>query len=128
MSQNDVTLIANRKRCRNQQEEESSEFTPLSKRINNLHINNGILALHKSSIDHTKQVENDSLRLAQLAQYGMDLRISQSRNVQDNSQYSPDLGPSENPFYYESNKLLFTLYMERLHRTGMNSFYQHSSS
>lgn len=34
------------------------------------------------------------------------------------SQYSPALDASENPYYYESNKLLFALYMERLHRNG----------
>jgi len=34
------------------------------------------------------------------------------------SQYSPALNASDNPYYYESNKLLFALYMERLHRSG----------
>jgi hypothetical protein len=34
------------------------------------------------------------------------------------SQYSPSLNASDNPYYYESNKLLFALYMERIHRNG----------
>jgi len=34
------------------------------------------------------------------------------------SQYSPTLNASDNPYYYESNKLLFALYMERIHRNG----------
>lgn len=34
------------------------------------------------------------------------------------SQYNPALSASDNPYYYESNKLLFALYMERLHRNG----------
>lgn len=32
--------------------------------------------------------------------------------------YSPDLDLNENPYYYESNKLLFDLYIERLQRNG----------
>ena len=34
------------------------------------------------------------------------------------SQYSPALSASDNPYYYESNKLLFALYMERIHRNA----------
>jgi hypothetical protein len=30
--------------------------------------------------------------------------------------YSPDLTPTENPYYYESNRLLFQLHLERSHR------------
>uniref|UniRef100_A0A161M3F0 Gastrula zinc finger protein n=1 Tax=Triatoma infestans TaxID=30076 RepID=A0A161M3F0_TRIIF len=30
--------------------------------------------------------------------------------------YNPDLTPAENPYYYESNRLLFELYLERSQR------------
>jgi hypothetical protein len=36
--------------------------------------------------------------------------------------YNPALDASENPYYYESNKLLFALYIERLHRTGSSLY------
>lgn len=32
--------------------------------------------------------------------------------------YDPDLGVNENPYYYESNKLLFGLYIDRIQRAG----------
>lgn len=31
--------------------------------------------------------------------------------------YMPDLNAAENPYYYEYNKLLFELYVERLQRS-----------
>ena len=34
------------------------------------------------------------------------------------SQYTPALNATDNPYYYENNKLLFALYMERLRRNG----------
>lgn len=34
------------------------------------------------------------------------------------SQYTPDLTAADNPYYYENNKLLFALYMERVQRGG----------
>jgi len=36
--------------------------------------------------------------------------------------YDPDLGIGENPFYYESNKLLFHLYQERLQRLSHSQY------
>lgn len=42
-----------------------------------------------------------------------------------NLKYSPDLNASENPHYYENNRLLFELYVERTHRT---SFHPQNSS
>lgn len=39
------------------------------------------------------------------------------------AEYKPDLDVFENPFYYESNKLLFTLYMERVQRTSDSFWY-----
>lgn len=49
-----------------------------------------------------------------------------SQNIQQNTrdedsqnlQYDPDLTSDQNPYYYESNKLLFDLYVERVHRHG----------
>lgn len=30
--------------------------------------------------------------------------------------YRPDLNANDNPYYYENNKLLYSLYVERMHR------------
>lgn len=38
------------------------------------------------------------------------------------AQYNPALNALENPYYYESNKLLFALYIERLHRNGSSLY------
>lgn len=34
--------------------------------------------------------------------------------------YNPDLNVSDNPFYYEPNKLLYYLNIERMQRTGQS--------
>lgn len=38
---------------------------------------------------------------------------------QNGYSYNPELNASDNPYYYESNKLLFDLYIERLQRSGL---------
>ncbi|XP_043261686.1 uncharacterized protein LOC122402728 [Colletes gigas] len=110
-----------RKRGRNA-EEESSEFMPLSKRINNLHIN----SLSSIQENVTENMDTDwsnrnflpSPNYSDLSQ-GSPLydgcSSSQSSYI---AEYKPGLDATENPFYYESNKLLFSLYMERIQRTS----------
>lgn len=48
--------------------------------------------------------------------------MNRQQNIQTedprNLQYDPDLTSDQNPYYYESNKLLFDLYVERVHRHG----------
>nr|AGM32654.1 hypothetical protein [Coptotermes formosanus] len=166
-------LLSSRKRLRNSNcEEECCDFMPLSKRINNLHINNGnfCTSLGYRHVKHsvTKQTDifepsaNDWLSVEAGAELGgNELLCHQSyrsgdgchaaaqstRNASSGishqpqqpievsgscqslhpnswisnnilSQYSPSLNASDNPYYYESNKLLFALYMERIHRNG----------
>ncbi|KAG8317444.1 uncharacterized protein LOC124372846 [Homalodisca vitripennis] len=98
MASTNNLMFYNRKRSRSSTEDEGSEFTPLSKRINNLHINNGVLK-------YVRQGEGTAV-LRQL--------VTQTQHPN----YSPDLGPAENPFYYENNRLLYNLYMERARRSG----------
>ncbi|XP_075231886.1 uncharacterized protein LOC142330490 [Lycorma delicatula] len=160
--------FACRKRCRSNCEEESSEFTPLSKRINNLHINNTFLTTAASVPEtpllhhhHHNQCQDDGNPVCPIManhrhhHIGIDAvdssqwnglvntistdipiinhnismnqrevtQVQQiSRHLQDPliPHYNPDLTPSENPYYYENNRLLFTLYMERLQRTNNN--------
>ncbi|PNF17322.1 hypothetical protein B7P43_G04981 [Cryptotermes secundus] len=169
-------LLSSRKRVRSSScEEDCCDFMPLSKRINNLRINNvnccnsigyqhlkhpvtkqdtlfepgsdewgcmepsgEYLKLNGNELlcHHSYQSGNDcdaALQSTCSANSGIPghpeqpLEVSGSRQClhpnswmtnQILSQYSPDLDASENPYYYESNKLLFALYMERLHRNG----------
>ncbi|KAM0725830.1 hypothetical protein ACS0PU_007911 [Formica fusca] len=113
-------IRTNRKRYRNI-EEESSEFMPLSKRINNLHINS-LSGLRESVIENrVESMETDwesgnfmsSPSCSQNSSPRGSCGSSQSNFTND---YRPDLDATENPFYYESNKLLFSLYMERMQR------------
>lgn len=102
-------------------EEESSEFMPLSKRINNLHIN-GLSGLRESTME---SMETDDWGNGNFVPSPSCSDVSQnspSRDICSSSQssfiteYRPDLDATANPFYYESNKLLFSLYMERMQR------------
>lgn len=104
-------------------EEESSEFMPLSKRINNLHIN-GLSGLRESTME-SMETDWDSGNLmsspscSEVSQNSSPIDTSsQSSFITD---YRPDLDAAENPFYYESNKLLFSLYMERMQRRCVGS-------
>ncbi|EEB16629.1 conserved hypothetical protein [Pediculus humanus corporis] len=166
-----MTLIPpTRKRTRSCEEE---DFLPLSKKINNLHINNWgnvdpaqehILEWNNSSerlinfyteglsngrhedeststscsyksaqeniqnnyiktdlIRECKEVNNESFKNSDyLPENNGNGESSSSSRGQNNWSpvYNPDLGVNENPYYYESNKLLFGLYIERLQRTG----------
>ncbi|XP_029178969.1 uncharacterized protein LOC114946553 [Nylanderia fulva] len=110
----------NRKRYRNI-EEESSEFMPLSKRINNLHINS-LSGLRENVIDNrVESMETDwesgNLISSPSCSQGSSSRDSCGSSPSNfTNDYRPDLDATENPFYYESNKLLFSLYMERMQR------------
>ncbi|CAL7940270.1 uncharacterized protein LOC143422453 [Xylocopa sonorina] len=111
---------ANRKRGRDA-EEESSEFMPLSKRINNLHIN-GLSGMQENV---TENMDTDccsrsfmpSPNYSELSQGSPLYDGCSSSQSSYTAEYKPDLDAAENPFYYESNKLLFSLYMERIQRT-----------
>ncbi|KAJ9589494.1 hypothetical protein L9F63_017311 [Diploptera punctata] len=164
-----TAIISNRKRVRsNNCDEECCDFMPLSKRINNLHINNGNcysgIGYQHSMSDQAEMYEGSSeawgcmdpreecLELNggkslhpsysdgngchSIVQPASDTGTSQPHAAIESppgtpdvqtanwidsrilSQYTPDLNATDNPYYYENNKLLFALYMERLHRNG----------
>ncbi|XP_014248478.1 uncharacterized protein LOC106666093 [Cimex lectularius] len=121
-----------RKRYRNSCDDEVSEFAPLSKRINNLHINNGTINNLGKNLESKTEAHRDIIvnneRLSTQD-------YEDSRNMDGESSgsqqlwlphYSPDLSPSQNPYYYESNRLLFELYIQRSQRSnGASSSNQH---
>ncbi|XP_076664370.1 uncharacterized protein LOC143366837 [Andrena cerasifolii] len=111
---------ANRKRGRNV-EEEASEFMPLSKRINNLHINSlsGMQEnISEMGTDWNNRNFLPSPNYSEPSQGSPLYDGCSSSQSSYTAEYKPDLDAIENPFYYESNKLLFSLYMERLQRTS----------
>ncbi|KAL0125214.1 hypothetical protein PUN28_004389 [Cardiocondyla obscurior] len=113
----------NRKRRRNV-EEESSEFMPLSKRINNLHINSLSGLCENAAGSTVESMETDwengmflsSPSCSEVSQNSSPRGSCSSSQSNFSNDYRPDLDATENPFYYESNKLLFSLYMERIQR------------
>ncbi|XP_033223484.1 uncharacterized protein LOC117177102 [Belonocnema kinseyi] len=110
---------ANRKRGRNAEEESSSEFMPLSKRINNLHINN-FSGLSESAPEKMNG-QWDRCNFIPSPNHSEPSPSSEGYNSSQSSypnDYRPDLNANENPYYYETNKLLFNLYMERVHRSN----------
>ncbi|XP_071444164.1 uncharacterized protein [Hetaerina americana] len=156
-----------RKRTRNNIEEDGSDFTPLSKRINNLHINSGCCSTlrhlkHYCGAEETSQVlgyesppwtdEAHSSPSVIPPSRAVDDRIencpptppdgsvgnSNVHTLQNHpnlvppasgwiseealSMYNPSLDPCDNPFYYETNKMLFSLYWERMQRIGPNPY------
>jgi len=110
----------NRKRGRSA-EEETSEFTPLSKRINNLHINN-LTALHETPNTENGEAEWGNRQFVPSPNHSEPSQGSSScdgygSNVSNfSAEYRPDLNANDNPFYYENNKLLYSLYVERMQR------------
>lgn len=103
---------------------------PLSKRINNLHINNGLI-MENSIVNQQNIIEwgpgppylqnNNSLSSSN------SIPSTPPESVQsgdwsntNNGQYMPDLNETENPYYYNINKLLFEMYVERQQRNTEN--------
>ncbi|KAG8221894.1 hypothetical protein J437_LFUL006712 [Ladona fulva] len=153
-----------RKRLRNNAEEEGCDFTPLSKRINNLHIHSsccsGIAHIeHHDRNEETSQMlgyesppwtdEAHSSPVVMPTNQLLDDRIDNCPPTPPEvsagasncptissidlsaqgwiseeaiSNYNPSLDSTDNPFYYETNKILFSLYWERMQRVGQNLF------
>ena len=104
-------------------DEEISEFTPLSKRINNLHINNGLTALRDTQQNPPENIEVEwsnghfvpSPNHSEPSQGSSSCDGSRSSGI-NFPEYRPELDASHNPYYYENNKLLYSLYVERMQR------------
>ncbi|OWR43393.1 uncharacterized protein LOC116773248 [Danaus plexippus] len=98
-------MTENRKRSR---EDDACEFMPLSKRINNLHINNNINAVSSQSSDssHSNGITDV-----------MDNGTSSSSDSERRPSYDPGINSTDSRYYYE-NKLLFELHLERIQRSG----------
>jgi len=122
-------MTQNRKRGRNTREDEV-EFMPLSKRINNLHIN-GSLFLDNPNITSQPTQPNAAEwgpgppcypNVGSLPYNAPDTPPESVQNLNFNNvpQYNPVLNESQNPNYFYKNKLLFEMHIERMQRNGHN--------
>ncbi|KAM7348165.1 uncharacterized protein ACRADG_007580 [Cochliomyia hominivorax] len=112
-------LIDKRKRSR--EDDVLCESTPLSKRINNLHLSNFEEAQYNQQLE-TQSHHNNNNHLQQLTKdmmtsSGVSSALKHITSYEsDKNVYEPELDESQNPFYYVKNKLLHDLHLERLKR------------
>ncbi|KAL5239297.1 hypothetical protein ACI65C_006707 [Semiaphis heraclei] len=105
--------------------EEYDDDDPLSKRLHSMYSSFSdicpIAGENHSAVTNAYGNASTSAQYIQqtVTNYNHTDENSQQRiRVEDpqNLQYEPDLTSDQNPFYYESNRLLFELHVERVHR------------
>lgn len=113
-------MTHNRKRGRDSKEDEI-EFMPLSKRINNLHINNSNMLIESSCHSSSTNPIEWGPGPPNYSNYIPESPPSSEQSVDFNilqyqSEYMPDMTETQNPHYFKINKLLFEMYVQRLQR------------
>ncbi|XP_065363839.1 uncharacterized protein LOC135957097 [Calliphora vicina] len=107
-------LIDKRKRSR--EDDVLCESTPLSKRINNLHLTN----FEEGQYNQQPQPQShQNNHLQHLTKDMMGESSGLKPMTADKNMYEPELDESQNPFYYVKNKLLHDLHLERLKRCSV---------
>ncbi|KAH8373851.1 hypothetical protein KR200_009965, partial [Drosophila serrata] len=106
-------------RKRSREDDLPCESTPLSKRINNLHLNYDDGNSNSSSSCSIPPLGNGDAN---------NYRGPTSGPAGDGgaavvigptvSEYNPELGAEQNPYYYEKNKMLYDLHVERVKRSN----------
>lgn len=94
---------------------------PLSKRINNLHLNNNLASASQENLQlngHGLPQMNGVPHSNQngIIQYSNTQPSSSSSNLCNRPEYDPGMNSSQSQYYYD-NKLLFELHLERIERT-----------
>ncbi|XP_017852063.1 uncharacterized protein LOC108606458 isoform X2 [Drosophila busckii] len=101
-------------RKRSREDDIHCDSTPLSKRINNLHLNYDDGNSSSSSSCSIPGLINDNNNYI--------LPTTPAGSSGDGSsdsttyEYSPELNADQNPYYYEKNKMLYDLHVERVKR------------
>ncbi|XP_037726142.1 WW domain-containing adapter protein with coiled-coil homolog [Drosophila subpulchrella] len=104
-------------RKRSREDDLPCESTPLSKRINNLHLN----------YDDGNSSSSSSCSIPPLPGGGGGGAAAGAPGGGPGGpggpdaagyEYNPELGADQNPFYYEKNKMLYDLHVERIKRSS----------
>ncbi|XP_017016032.2 uncharacterized protein [Drosophila takahashii] len=99
-------------RKRSREDDLPCESTPLSKRINNLHLN----------YDDGNSSSSSSCSIPPLPGGGGGgpggPEAAGNGVAAGGYEYNPELGAEQNPFYYEKNKMLYDLHVERIKRSS----------
>lgn len=116
-----ITIFFRKRRRSLHEDEVEVEFMPLSKRINNLHINNTMLLENSNdratSINTVEWGPGPPNYVNQLPESPPSSEQSLDWNMsQVPLEYAPDLNESQNPHYFNINKLLFEMYVQRVQR------------
>ncbi|XP_030378779.1 uncharacterized protein LOC115627288 [Scaptodrosophila lebanonensis] len=110
-------FIKTRKRSR--EDDLPCESTPLSKRINNLHLNydDGNSSSSSSCSIPTLSNDNNNYIVPPIAGGQAEtVAVLSSDGTRYEYEYNPELNADQNPYYYEKNKMLYDLHVERLKR------------
>ncbi|XP_017871627.1 PREDICTED: uncharacterized protein LOC108619515 [Drosophila arizonae] len=104
-----------RSRKRSREDDLPCESTPLSKRINNLHLNYDDGNSSSSSNCSIPNLINDNNNyiLPTIQNGGISPAEVVGGGIYD---YNPELNADQNPYYYEKNKMLYDLHVERVKR------------
>jgi len=116
---------------------EETDYMPVTKRMNNLHIavmSNGLHDVNQSLIgrqsnrldSETSDVQNSDNWLQRSQIHSHLVNSISSQNSVHNclkgfNVYSPQLDSNSNPIYYESNRILFEAHQQRLQRMANTS-------
>ncbi|KAH8421326.1 hypothetical protein KR009_001947, partial [Drosophila setifemur] len=111
-------------RKRSREEDLPCESTPLSKRINNLHLNYDDGNSSSSSSCSIPTLGSGSASGSgdnnnYLQQPGVGAGSgATAASAANGGEYNPELGAEQNPYYYEKNKMLYDLHAERVKRSS----------
>lgn len=119
-------------RKRSREDDVSCDSTPLSKRINNLHLSNFEEAQFNHQQHHSINNNNNTqphlpkdmlmhhhaatASAASASSNGVMKSMNGIDSDPNRIMYNPELNETDNPFYYDKNKLLHELHQERVKR------------
>ncbi|KAM8719744.1 hypothetical protein ACLKA7_005895 [Drosophila subpalustris] len=112
-----------RTRKRSREDDLPCESTPLSKRINNLHLNfdDGNSSSNSSNCSLPNLInDNNNYLIPTITAGGIASAHGSSAEIIGGGiyEYNPELNADQNPYYYEKNKMLYDLHVERVKRNN----------
>ncbi|EDV99726.1 uncharacterized protein LOC6564862 [Drosophila grimshawi] len=109
-----------RTRKRSREDDLPCESTPLSKRINNLHLNydDGNSSSSSNCSIPTLINDNNNYVLPTISGGGVGCGVGPAEVIGVGYEYNPELNADQNPYYYAKNKVLYDLHVERVKRSN----------